>query len=104
MREPPFIDWRAKSRCRKLTPVQYDDLFFPNSGRSIKKAKEFCLGCPVRENCLEFALSTEAVGIWAGTTKKERIGILKFRARVNKVKITATKSARKTKKRNLVFT
>jgi len=36
-----------------------------------------CMGCPVRQECLEYALDNEAsptlrIGIWGGTIPKER--------------------------------
>ena len=34
-----------------------------------------CHRCPVREQCLQQALAFDAVGIWAGTTTRQRRGI-----------------------------
>ena len=35
--------------------------------------KALCLACPVRNNCLEYALAhPELVGCWGGTTQHER--------------------------------
>lgn len=62
-----------------LDPKQFDKLFFPDSGRSIKKARTFCGDCPVRDDCLEFALDNDCVGVWAGTNYEERKGIINFR-------------------------
>jgi hypothetical protein len=71
------------ARCGTLSPQQYDKLFFPKSGRSILDAKQFCLGCPVKDQCLEVALADELEGIWAGTNMKEREGILAFQAQLS---------------------
>ena len=66
--------WRSAAACRSADP----ELFFPvsDSGRSLEQvaeAKAVCGGCPVRRECLAFALRTEQVhGIWGGTTADER--------------------------------
>jgi WhiB family redox-sensing transcriptional regulator len=46
--------------------------------------RRICHACPVREKCLEFALATEGyngIGMWGGTTPRERIRILRLRRR-----------------------
>lgn len=66
------MDWRLKGPCSKLSLTEYDRLFFPKSGRSIKEAKEHCNGCPVADICLQFAIDNNCEGIWAGTNYRER--------------------------------
>ena len=63
------------------------DLFFPedwdwdgqNTGMSWKArklAKEMCLRCPIKSQCLEYALEAkEFGGIWGGLTYRERLNI-----------------------------
>jgi WhiB family transcriptional regulator, redox-sensing transcriptional regulator len=66
--------WRARAACRDEDP----ELFFPIGSTGpvlaqIAEAKEVCARCPVREACLDFALSTgQAYGIWGGLTEDER--------------------------------
>ena len=54
------------------------DTFFPvgDSGPAlwqIARAQSICAGCPVREQCLDYALSTgQDHGIWGGLTAQER--------------------------------
>lgn len=49
------------------------NLFFPSRGDSCVAAKEVCAGCPVRQECLEFALAErEVYGVWGGTSERER--------------------------------
>ncbi|MCZ7524997.1 MAG: WhiB family transcriptional regulator [Acidimicrobiia bacterium] len=66
--------WRHESSCRDTAP----DLFFPvgTTGPAIEQidvAKGICTGCPVRPECLEFALATnQESGIWGGLTEEER--------------------------------
>jgi WhiB family transcriptional regulator, redox-sensing transcriptional regulator len=67
-------NWRSSGACRSADP----DLFFPIAStgptdKQIARAKTVCAGCPVRHECLEFALSHEQTyGIWGGTTVEER--------------------------------
>lgn len=66
--------WRDRAACRNSDP----DLFFPvgTTGPSldeIEAAKALCQGCPVREDCLQFAIETnQESGVWGGTSEVER--------------------------------
>lgn len=62
-------EWQAKAKCRQVPA----DQFFPGAGRPSNKLRGQCEGCPVREECLEFVLSSpwRPCGIWAGLTAKE---------------------------------
>jgi WhiB family redox-sensing transcriptional regulator len=49
------------------------DMFFPERGEYVDAAKAVCSHCPVRQTCLEYAISTnERWGIWGGTSERER--------------------------------
>ncbi|MDQ5874483.1 MAG: WhiB family transcriptional regulator [Actinomycetota bacterium] len=48
------------------------DLWFPERGRSAEPAKRICARCPVREECLEWALQHEDFGVWGGLSAQER--------------------------------
>jgi hypothetical protein len=37
-----------------------------------KEAKEVCDGCPVRPECLEWALENDEEGVWGGTSSYQR--------------------------------
>jgi WhiB family transcriptional regulator, redox-sensing transcriptional regulator len=66
--------WAASGACRDSDP----ELFFPvtetgAAARQLARAKAVCAGCPVRDQCLQFALdSGQAFGVWGGTTGEER--------------------------------
>ncbi|MGI8685011.1 MAG: WhiB family transcriptional regulator [Acidimicrobiales bacterium] len=68
------VQWRGRAACLASDPV----LFFPvgSSGAAIEeiqRAKVVCRSCPVREQCLEYALETnQESGIWGGTSEDER--------------------------------
>lgn len=53
------------------------ELFFPMPSQvvQIAAAKRVCEGCPVRRDCLAFALTHAVHGIWGGTTEAERAQI-----------------------------
>ena len=61
--------WRLDALCAETDP----EAFFPEKGGSTREAKRVCLGCAVRVECLEYALSAdERFGIWGGLSERER--------------------------------
>lgn len=62
-------DWMLEARCLDADP----EAFFPEKGGSTREAKRICAACPVRDECLEFALANdERFGIWGGLSERER--------------------------------
>jgi WhiB family transcriptional regulator, redox-sensing transcriptional regulator len=62
-------NWQERARCAETDP----DAFFPEKGGSTREAKKICLGCDVRDECLEYALQhDERHGIWGGLSDRER--------------------------------
>lgn len=62
-------DWQEQAECLHADP----DLFFPERGSPGDSAKRVCVTCPVRLECLEYALANgERYGIWGGLTERER--------------------------------
>lgn len=60
--------WMADALCAQTDP----ELFFPVVGGSGREAKRLCRPCPVRAQCLTFALEHHERGVWGGTSEKER--------------------------------
>jgi len=61
--------WRIDAACRDLDVA----LFFPEPGGDSTPAKAVCARCPVRDECLDFALaSRQDDGIWGGLDETER--------------------------------
>lgn len=57
------------------------DLWFPELGKNAGEAKKVCFRCPVRVDCLNYALDNhEGHGIWGGATPSERRRIRQVRA------------------------
>jgi WhiB family redox-sensing transcriptional regulator len=69
----PTIDedeqWQERALCAQTDP----EAFFPEKGGSTREAKRICLGCEVRDECLDYALAhDERFGIWGGLSERER--------------------------------
>lgn len=64
-----YKEWRLESVC-----LTGDALiaFRTNS----RKAKTYCSDCPVKRDCLNYALLYDEAGIWGGTTETDRNLIL----------------------------
>ncbi len=61
--------WRQRAACRGTDL----DVFYPERGESAGPARQVCAACPVRQPCLEYALSNRIThGIWGGLTERER--------------------------------
>jgi WhiB family redox-sensing transcriptional regulator len=74
--------WQNRGACNGTPP----HIMFPNQGDSNKRAKAFCKVCPVRVECLEFAIEhDERFGVWGGKSERERRAIRKQRRPVEQV-------------------
>ena len=68
--------WAERAPCAQADP----EAWFPDKGQRelTQLAKRICARCPVRAQCLEYALAGAdtwggiATGIWGGTTPQER--------------------------------
>lgn len=63
--------WYEEAACASYPA----EVFFPPSDApsAANAAKAICEGCPVREECLSFALETaQAEGVWGGMDAGER--------------------------------
>ncbi|GJF11908.1 transcriptional regulator WhiB2 [Mycolicibacterium cyprinidarum] len=61
--------WQERALCAQTDP----EAFFPEKGGSTREAKRICLGCEVRDECLDYALAhDERFGIWGGLSERER--------------------------------
>lgn len=69
-----FMDWNA-ARCNGLTPAQADRLFFFGRGQGPHRARKFCGGCPIFQQCRDYAILYHERGFWGGMTEDERDSI-----------------------------
>ena len=66
---PDDPEWQERALCAQTDP----EAFFPEKGGSTREAKRICLGCDVKDACLEYALAKdERFGIWGGLSERER--------------------------------
>ncbi|OCB15104.1 hypothetical protein A5689_26990 [Mycobacterium intracellulare subsp. yongonense] len=65
----PDEDWINDALCPQVDA----DTFFVDKGESTKPAKSVCALCPVRAECLQYALDhDERFGVWGGLSERER--------------------------------
>ena len=70
--------WRQYARCLGADP----DVFYPpsESDDGALEAKAICATCPVREACLEHAITfREKQGVWGGLDERERRRLIRQR-------------------------
>lgn len=73
---PP--EWVAKAVCASTDP----ELFFVEFGGGNKAAERICSTCPVKAECLEYALdNNEEYGVWGGVGSHGRRLIKRARRR-----------------------
>lgn len=66
---PRPLDWMSDARCVETDP----EAFFPSTGNSGAAAKRVCRVCPVRDECLAWALETgEPHGVLGGASAEDR--------------------------------
>jgi WhiB family redox-sensing transcriptional regulator len=69
--------WMGRARCRSHPP----SLFFPDNGGGVEVARRVCSCCPVRDECLEYAIAERIEpGVWGGTSERTRRRIRILRA------------------------
>ena len=68
--------WMLDGHCRGKEP----SFFFPSDGVGVEHARKVCAGCPVKLECLEYALQYRIEhGVWGGASERERRRILRRR-------------------------
>ena len=61
--------WVVFSACRDKDP----DIFFPDDRKETREAIAICGTCPVRSECLEYAIEADIrFGVWGGLSDKQR--------------------------------
>jgi WhiB family redox-sensing transcriptional regulator len=67
--------WMALGACGDKDPEE----MYPDGKARQREVAEFChLACPVRAQCLEYAIAeAEAHGVWGGTTEQERARLIR---------------------------
>jgi WhiB family redox-sensing transcriptional regulator len=75
------MSWRERGRCKGVDP----EIFCPEDDEApADEAKAICALCPVREACLEHAITArEKTGVWGGYTARERRRLIRRRRRAS---------------------
>jgi hypothetical protein len=71
-RSPAGHAWREDAACRGEPPERFTE---PAGPDDLRQALATCASCPVRQTCLQTALTLERdadLGIWGGTTEATR--------------------------------
>lgn len=70
----PRNQWVKEAACNRLPPDESSEIFFVKAGRPAKKQPymNFCDNCPVKRECLSYALVHDAYGIWGGMSRTQR--------------------------------
>lgn len=59
-------DWDSQAACLDADPV----VFFPDGQADYKKPdakwRQYCLSCPVKDLCEQFAINSQSVGVFGG--------------------------------------
>lgn len=65
---PP--EWMSRALCLEVDP----ELMYPSEWSRAATAKKVCRNCPVRQDCLDYAIRIGEFkhGVWGGMTGKER--------------------------------
>jgi WhiB family redox-sensing transcriptional regulator len=65
----PDTEWMQRGLCRSTPLVN----FFPTAGAGVAVARKVCAKCPVRAECLEYAIQEGVThGVWGGASDRER--------------------------------
>lgn len=68
------VAWMAQANCVGMDT----EMFFPGRGaHPAPEAREACASCPVKAECLEYAIAEDLYGYWGGTGGTKRMRVLK---------------------------
>lgn len=66
------LGWQQNSKCAEPKMLTFRDTFFSEDPKDIVQAKIICGACPVRRECLSWALDNKEIwGVWGGRDETE---------------------------------
>ena len=66
------LDWQDKAECAKPDNRDKMESFFSEDPREKSEARALCFSCPVRKDCVKWALENNTIwGIWGGKDEGE---------------------------------
>jgi WhiB family redox-sensing transcriptional regulator len=61
------LNWQKKALCAQPENLNKKEWFFSPSAEERYKAKNLCFQCPVRKECIQWALENKQIwGVWGG--------------------------------------
>jgi hypothetical protein len=64
--------WQSRALCAKKSNKHMIDWFFSDDTEEKYAAKNLCFTCPVRRDCIKYALESKKVwGVWGGKDENE---------------------------------
>lgn len=79
--------WIDQAACgSKVDDWMWHDYGKNDEPYALAESKRSCDTCPVRAECLEYALETGVSGIWSGTTEEMRRKMRRNRSRKSQAK------------------
>lgn len=80
-------NWQRNASCVGID----SSIFYPPTDEESGRAKAVCAECPVRQDCLEFAITVrEKEGVWGGATAVERQRLVRRRRRQRRAALAST--------------
>ncbi|MGC8464599.1 MAG: WhiB family transcriptional regulator [Acidimicrobiales bacterium] len=71
--------WQERAKCKGASA----SVFYPLRGVPTASARALCKDCPVKPDCLSYALEhEEEFGIWGGLSERERRKLIRAQARL----------------------
>lgn len=71
--------WKEEAACSEVSFNFVPDV---ETDRGVNRAQQWCRACPVRINCLSWAMLHKAEGYWGGTTTHQRKQLRRVRTRL----------------------
>jgi hypothetical protein len=72
MWEPTNFDWQKDAECAKKEYEEFADFFFSEDPQEKYAAKNLCFQCPVRKDCVKWALESKTIwGVFGGRDENE---------------------------------
>jgi hypothetical protein len=66
------MDWQSDAECAKNKNIEKVEFFFSEDPKEKAVARSICALCPVRKDCIKWALETSQIwGIWGGKDEHE---------------------------------
>jgi WhiB family redox-sensing transcriptional regulator len=62
-------EWMNRAKCKDRIDLNW----FPENGQNARQTIKFCVGCPVRTECFDYAIRHKFDdGIWGGVSANQR--------------------------------